>query len=116
MFSDESIGEYEIVSAASNIPNRSVVGPYPTITVLTITTACAKLKRSSNPGPDGVPSLILKKCVSSIALPLAMVFNQSLCSGTFPIIWKKLFLFQFSKKEKKFYLQLSRDCCSLRCF
>ena len=101
VFSDESIDQCGIVSAASNVPNRSVVGPHPTITVSTITTACAKLKRSSNPGPDGVPSVILKKCVSSIALPLAIVFNQSLCSGTFPTIWKKSFLFPVFKKGKK---------------
>jgi hypothetical protein len=46
------------------------------------------LDLSKGPGPDGLPTIFLKKCSSSLALPLTMIFNRSLESGVFPFDWK----------------------------
>lgn len=39
-------------------------------------------------GPDGVPSSFLKKLGYELALPLSILFNESLSSGIFPAVWK----------------------------
>lgn len=39
-------------------------------------------------GPDGVPSSFLKKLGHELAFPLSILFNGSLSSGIFPVVWK----------------------------
>jgi hypothetical protein len=46
------------------------------------------LNTEKGAGPDGIPSIFLKKCASSIAMPLCIMYNASLASGTFPDEWK----------------------------
>lgn len=43
---------------------------------------------SKGAGVDGLPPLFLKHCASSLAFPVACLFNQSLAEKTFPAIWK----------------------------
>ena len=46
------------------------------------------LPLNTSPGPDGISSLLLKSMASTISLPLSLIFNQSITSGSLPSSWK----------------------------
>ena len=46
----------------------------------------------TSPGPDGIPSLLLKSTACSISEPLSHIFNLSISTGSFPSQWKKSFV------------------------
>lgn len=50
--------------------------------------AIKKSKEVKCLGPDGVPSIVLKNCASSLVKPLCWLFNKSLETGHFPSAWK----------------------------
>jgi hypothetical protein len=39
-------------------------------------------------GPDGIPPIILKNCATAFALPLCLIFNNSISTFVFPDKWK----------------------------
>ena len=43
-----------------------------------------KLKISKSPGPDGIHPRVLKEIGDTIAVPLTIIFNRSLRTGTLP--------------------------------
>ena len=53
-----------------------------------VATRLAKLNIYKAPGPDGLPSWLLRDCAPYISEPLAAIFNSSLRQGHFPAIWK----------------------------
>ena len=46
------------------------------------------LRTGKAPGPDGIPTNLVKDAANFIAKPLMMIFNASLKQGIFPNIWK----------------------------
>ena len=48
----------------------------------------SKLNTFKAPGPDGIPTWLLKECAPYLSEPLAAMFNTSLTEGHFPAIWK----------------------------
>jgi hypothetical protein len=58
------------------------------ITVQEIKEKFEKLDDFKGPGPDGIPPLLVKKCAESLSIPLCVLYNKSLTSGTFPSRWK----------------------------
>ena len=46
--------------------------------------ACAQLKGTAAPGPDGVPASLLKICRNELARPLHVLWRSSLDTGTIP--------------------------------
>lgn len=50
-------------------------------------------------GPDGIPGVFIKRCARVLALPLKLIFNRSLETGTFPTEWKKARVVPVYKKE-----------------
>ena len=48
----------------------------------------AKLNIYKAPGPDGLPTCLLRDCAPFISETLAAIFNSSLRQGHFPAIWK----------------------------
>ncbi|XP_031629236.1 uncharacterized protein LOC116344703, partial [Contarinia nasturtii] len=40
-------------------------------------------------GPDGIHPLLLRGCAHQLAMPLTIIFNESLSSGQFPNKWKR---------------------------
>lgn len=46
------------------------------------------LKNGKAPGPDGIPTNLVKDAAKFIAKPLAMIFNASLAKGIVPNVWK----------------------------
>ena len=47
-----------------------------------------QLKYGKAPGPDKIPTMLIKDAGEVICKPLAMIFNSSLRHGIFPDIWK----------------------------
>ena len=46
--------------------------------------ASKKMKSNSAPGPDGIPAILLKKTIDSVAEPLKQIWTESLQSGVIP--------------------------------
>jgi len=46
------------------------------------------IKRSSLPGPDGYPPMLLKIC-HSLAQPLSVIFTSFMSTGQVPLAWKQ---------------------------
>lgn len=49
-------------------------------------------------GPDGIPPVFIKRCGTVLALPLTIIYNQSLNTGVFPTEWKKARIVPVYKK------------------
>ena len=64
--------------------------PFRTITVTTfqVRKYLKRLKCGKSPGSDGIPNEVLQSLAPSIAYPLAIIFNMSFRTGTFPQDWK----------------------------
>ena len=50
--------------------------------------AIKKLKNGKAPGPDKIPTMLIKDAMDLICKPLTIVFNSSLQKGMFPDVWK----------------------------
>lgn len=48
-----------------------------------------RLDQNKGAGPDNIPPIFGKRCASTLAKPLAMIFNSSLEQGYFPSMWKE---------------------------
>nr|VZI07364.1 unnamed protein product [Spirometra erinaceieuropaei] len=46
------------------------------------------LNESKSPGPDEIPSKLLKELASELSVPMSMLFRTSFDTGTLPIDWK----------------------------
>ena len=60
-----------------------------TITLRDVKEALCQLDPSKAPGPDGIPTHILKDCMDEIAPHLTDLFNTSLTQSTVPHEWKE---------------------------
>ena len=47
--------------------------------------ACAELKGTAAPGPDGVPAMLLKSCRKELSKPLHLLWRSSLDNGSIPV-------------------------------
>lgn len=102
VFTSETLGTHEIEAATCNInPQFSGTSVQFAITVDMIISAVNELKCSTGTGPDCIPSLVLKRCVTALVCPLAIIFNQSLRSGIFPDCWKESYVYPVFKKGCK---------------
>ena len=50
--------------------------------------ALESLDESKGAGPDGIPSIVLKRCAAELAPPLFILFKRSLAEGQLPVDWK----------------------------
>ena len=60
-----------------------------TFTQYGVTEVLKHLKNSTSPGPDGISQRVLKETAHDVSLPLCLLFNKSLRTGTLPMDWKK---------------------------
>ncbi|KAL1448557.1 hypothetical protein WDU94_015641, partial [Cyamophila willieti] len=61
---------------------------------------------------DKIPPILLKNCASSLALPLCILFNWSLASGSFPDLWKTSYVIPIHKGgSDKSNVTLFRPVC-----
>lgn len=63
--------------------------------------AIQQCKLSFVPGPDGIPSVILKNCGDSMVSILTILFNQSLKLSFCPQIWKTSYIIPIFKKGNR---------------
>lgn len=101
VFTNNTLTAQDIAAAVQHVPELPSIGPFPAISACSVIKAGKKLKSSSNPGPDGIPSVILKQCITSLAAPLQAIFNLSLTSASFPDCWKHSYVFPVFKKGNK---------------
>lgn len=106
MFAEYFKSAYED-SSPSNIGNLnfSITEQYAHLGLINLTISEAsilanilKLDESLSPGPDGLPSFMIKKCATHLLYPLNVLFNQSLKCCKFPTLWKHAFLKPTHKK------------------
>lgn len=100
-FVNEAITPEQVSLAASNVPLNGQSISSINVNASSIARAISKLKSSCSSGPDGIPSIILKKCIAGLVRPLQHLFNLSLSSGTFPALWKIAYMFPVHKKGDK---------------
>lgn len=61
----------------------------------------SQMGKSTNPGSDGVPEIVIKLCSSSLTLPLFILFKSSLNLGYFPDTWKEALILAIYKSGNK---------------
>ena len=71
------------------------------ITEMEVYDKLSSLNPNKAPGPDGVPSQLLKNYASSLTHPLFLLYTQSLNSGIIPEEWKKANIMPIFKKGSK---------------
>ena len=75
---------------------------FATITESYVTKAIKDLPDTSSCGLDKISAKMLKLCASSISRPRSTLFNNSLCSGIFPDVWKQALVTPIFKKGNKY--------------
>ena len=78
----------------------------PSLTTLQVTEdevlqVLLRLDHSKAPGPDGLPTRILKECAKELSPSICQLFNISLATGTLPLEWKESNVVPVHKKGKK---------------
>ena len=68
-----------------------------------VTKELKNLNASKAPGPDNIPTLILKECAHELSPSITDLVNDSLSTGEVPTNWKKLTLYQYIRKEISIY-------------
>lgn len=74
-----------------------------------------KLKVKFTGGPDGLPSIILKNCSSTLIEPLTTLFQLSISQGIFPSRWKNSYIIPIHKKGPKKEICNYRPIAKLSC-
>ena len=54
-----------------------------------VTEVLRHIKNSSSPGPDEISQRVLKEVAEEVSLPLSLLFNKSMQTGTIPLDWKR---------------------------
>lgn len=78
----------------------------PTLTNIVITEeiigkAIDQINADSSPGPDGIPSKVIKELKEELLLPLGVLFKESLKSGKIPDEWREAEVVPLFKKGKR---------------
>ncbi|XP_070069982.1 uncharacterized protein [Drosophila takahashii] len=73
----------------------------PVIDERDVSRSLSSIKLSYSPGPDMVPSSVLKYCADPLSVPLTMIFQKSIHLCTFPAVWKESFIIPLHKKGSK---------------
>lgn len=88
--------------------------PPPPFTTEELKAAASTLKNNKAPGPDGIPSEVLKIVANQRPQALLEIFNACLSEGIFPEVWKKQKLVLIDKgKDNKHDPSSYRPLCML---
>lgn len=106
IFADFFASTYSIKTYDESIPYPVVISEsspvnVPFFNISTVLANLKLLKNSFNPGPDGIPSNILKHCADSLSYPLTIIFNESLRKGYIPALWKESYIMPLFKSGSK---------------
>lgn len=75
-----------------------------------------QLDGKKGPGPDKLPPSFIKTCGKELSVPLNIIFNSSLRSGTFPSYWKTAHIIPIHKSGDKSCCENYRPISILSCF
>ena len=59
------------------------------------------LDERKSSGPDNIPPVLIKNCISYLITPLIYIFNLSLKTGVFPDLWKSAYVIPIFKSGDK---------------
>ena len=99
-----------VYSDHGSCTSPSVVGSNPLITeslnlievsTFQVTTLLQELDCSKAPGPDNIPTVVLKKCSSALAPSITALFNCSFTNGHFISAWKNANVCPVHKRDNK---------------
>jgi len=71
-----------------DLPTYNIHLPPLVLSSADVSRALSSVDAAKGPGPDCIPPLFVKKCASSLTLPVSTIFSQSLRDGIFPSVWK----------------------------
>ena len=111
--SDQTPTLEQIESSLTFVPRDVFDLSDPQFTSLDISNGICNLKCSTAPGPDGIPSIVFRKCASSLVEPLKVICNKSVASSLFPEQWKMSTMFPAYKKGNKRDISNYRGVTSL---
>ena len=100
------------LSYANNSPMNTLHLSSMELSLSKIIEKMKKLKPTYNLGPDGIPSILLKK-VEALAIPFHLIFNKSLTSGIFPKKWKLSYIKPLLKSGSSVEVVNYRPICHL---
>lgn len=113
VFRKESVDIHRINNALADVPLNALNMEYFQFSENEVLNALNKLKSSSTAGPDGIPSIVLKKCASSLCAALTIICNRSIAESRFPTKWKESIMFPVYKKGDKRDVKNYRGITSL---
>ena len=82
---------------SSNIPSMDNIE----VSVNGVTKLLKNLKTHTAPGPDGIPTTLLKETAVEIAPAVALLFQASINQGKVPAAWKKALVVPLFKKGSR---------------
>ena len=63
--------------------------------------AISEIKLDSAPGPDGIPAILLKRCASSLSVPIHLLWSESMSTGIVPGFYKTGYVSPLFKKGSR---------------
>lgn len=88
VFLPSELEESEALDVMSNFDSlNNIISE--SVTEREIKEASKKLKNKMTSGPDGIPSFIVKDCISVFVTPMYIIFNLALKTSVFPNRWKE---------------------------
>ena len=63
--------------------------------------AISEIKLDSAPGPDGIPAILLKRCVGSLSKPIHLLWSESMSLGQVPSYYKTGYVTPLYKKGSR---------------
>ena len=63
--------------------------------------AISEIKLDSAPRPDGIPAVLLKRCASSLSVPIHLLWTESMSTGVVPNFYKTGYVSPLFKKGSR---------------
>ena len=63
--------------------------------------AISEIKLDSAPGPDEIPAILLKRCATSLSVPICLMWSESMSSGIVPSFYKTSYVSPLFKKGSR---------------
>ena len=101
----------QLVVPTNDTDNTSACINLCRVTMTEIFEGIISLPNKLTTGPDGIPNILLKKCICTIVIPLSMLFNLSIETCSFPDAWKESFIVPIFKSGQRENIENYRSIC-----